>query len=287
MKTLLLAFIALFIASGSDAAGINSFKALNHEVQQGDVIIFQIPAQWMPPATSNPSIFIFGKNYRPNAQGKVLVGVNMEIEPSKYIATFNENGIRSGWDYEEIEVLKSSFETTRTSWYTQKPSQRTDSQFRKILDAFGPKNQSEQDLTNGLGYIDPLGIPRDPIDHFGLIYKNNPYRRHEGVDLRTPIGSEVRAINGGKVVLVARNFRAEGNMVIINHGLGVFSVYMHLSKFRVKEGDTVKQKQVIALSGRTGAGVREPHLHFNVRIQDSYIDPLRFIDTINQYLYVK
>jgi murein DD-endopeptidase MepM/ murein hydrolase activator NlpD len=241
----------------------------------------------MPPATSNPTIYIFEKHYRPNSQGKVFVGVNMETLAGKYAATFYVNGIRQCCDYEEVEVLQTTFEKTRISSYTGKPNSRTDRQKQKIDEAFRTYNEIDKsiDYTGGLGYIDPLPITRDVIDPFGLIYENNPFRRHEGVDLRTSTGNEVRAINAGRAVLVVKGFRAEGNMIIISHGLGIFSVYMHLSKFKVKEGEIVKQKQIIALSGKTGRGVREPHLHFNIKIIDTYVDPLKFIDTINQYLF--
>src|SRR3989344_7792556 len=92
------------------------------------------------------------------------------------------------------------------------------------------------------------------------------------------------AVNSGRVILVAKKFRQEGNMVIVNHGLGIFSVYMHLSKFNVKEGDVVGRGQLVAWSGHTGAGVREPHLHFGVKIHDSYVDSLRFIEIVNSVL---
>lgn len=284
MKITIFVFLILLTRPVANAQSLKTFEVLNPIVQQGDVLIVRISPQWMPPATSNPTIFIFGKHYRPNGQGKVLIGVDVEEKPDKYIATFNENRARSGWDYEEIEVLKTSFDKTRISSFTEEPNPRIGSQYQRIRDTFGVQNQSRPDLTDGLGYVDPLGIVRDAIDPFGFIYTNNPYRSHDGVDLRAKVGTQVRAINSGKVVLVARNFRTEGNMLILSHGLEIFSVYMHLSKFQVKEGDMVKQKQVIALSGRSGRGVREPHLHFNIKIVDSYIDPLKFIDTVNQYI---
>jgi len=278
---------ALAGKSGVEAQ-VRSFYALNSKVEQGGTLVFQVNPQWMPPASeiSGPTIFIFEKHYKPNKEGRVFVGVGLDTEPGKYDATFNENGLWVCCDKEEIEVLVTTFEKTRTSRYTGKPTLRTDRQKRDINKAFdnAMKSDGANDLTEGLGYVDPLCFARDVIDSFGFVYKNNPYRKHEGVDLRVPVGIPVRAVNGGKVILVARNFRAEGNMIILNHGLGIFSVYMHLSKFHIKQGDMVKREQLIASSGRTGAGVREPHLHFKIKIHDVYVDPLEFIETVNQYL---
>lgn len=284
MKTLLLTCAILFLVININAQSPKSFQVLNPIVQQGGILIIQIAPQWMPPATSNPTIFIFGNNYKPNANGKVVIGVSMNFPHGSYGATFNENSLRSGWDIEVIEVVENSFEKTRISSFTGTPNPRTGLQKQKIDAVFGLKNQAEPDLTGGLGYIDPLGMARDVIDPFGYIYENNPHRSHDGVDLRAPVGTPVRSVNNGRVVLVAKKFRTEGNVLIINHGLGIFSVYMHLSKFHVKEGDMVYRNEVIALSGRSGAGVKEPHLHFNIKIRDTYVDPLIFIDTINQYL---
>ena len=75
-------------------------------------------------------------------------------------------------------------------------------------------------------------------------------------------------------------------MVILSHGLGIFSVYMHLSKFEVKLGETVKRGQLVALTGRTGTGINrgDEHLHFSIKIRDAYVDPLEFIDIANEVL---
>ena len=105
----------------------------------------------------------------------------------------------------------------------------------------------------------------------------------------------VKAINSGKVVLAAKGFSLEGNMIIIDHGSGIFSIYMHLSKFNVKQGGFVKAGQVIAVSGKSGRQSNgkpvAPHLHFGVRVGDPadplkfpVVDPLGFIETMNQYL---
>ena len=75
---------------------------------------------------------------------------------------------------------------------------------------------------------------------------------------------------------MARELYYEGNCVVINHGLGFMTIYMHLSKFEVKEGDKVEKGQVIALSGGTGR-VTGPHLHLAVRSSGEYLDPLKLL----------
>ncbi len=99
---------------------------------------------------------------------------------------------------------------------------------------------------------------------------------HKGVDYRAPEGTEVMATNRG-IVRVSKTFRNYGKTVIIDHGLGLMSLYMHLSKSKVKVGDTVARGQVIALSGHSGYTLGA-HLHFAIRINDIGVDPVRFLE---------
>jgi murein DD-endopeptidase MepM/ murein hydrolase activator NlpD len=94
---------------------------------------------------------------------------------------------------------------------------------------------------------------------------------HFGLDFAVPAGTPVHALNSGKVVL-ARFMFFEGNCVVIDHGQGLMSLYLHFSQLKVKEGDTVNTGQEIGLSGGTGRATG-PHLHVAVRWQGVYISP--------------
>lgn len=94
---------------------------------------------------------------------------------------------------------------------------------------------------------------------------------HQGMDLRAETGTPVAAMNSG-LVIVAREMFYEGGFVVIDHGQGLLTLYMHLSEIKVKEGDIVGKRQLIALSGGTGRATA-PHLHVGVRWQGIYIDP--------------
>ncbi len=94
---------------------------------------------------------------------------------------------------------------------------------------------------------------------------------HQGLDFRAETGTPVGAMNSG-VVIVAREMFFEGGFVVIDHGQGLSTLYMHLSEIMVNEGDSVGKQQVIGLSGGTGR-VTAPHLHVGVRWQGFYLDP--------------
>ncbi len=121
----------------------------------------------------------------------------------------------------------------------------------------------------------PFSAPADAAisDVFGSqrIFNGKTSSPHLGLDFRVPSGTPVEAMNDG-TVLLARPLYFEGNFVVLDHGQGLLTIYMHLSEFKVKEGDLVKRGQVIALSGGTGRATG-PHLHVGVRWQGTYLDP--------------
>lgn len=98
---------------------------------------------------------------------------------------------------------------------------------------------------------------------------------HQGIDVGAPTGSNILAAAGGTVVVSTYSYSA-GNYVMINHGGGVYTVYMHASKLLCKVGDTVKQGQVIAKVGSTGYSTG-PHLHFGIRVNGTYVNPSKYV----------
>jgi murein DD-endopeptidase MepM/ murein hydrolase activator NlpD len=94
---------------------------------------------------------------------------------------------------------------------------------------------------------------------------------HRGLDLRSPGGTPVRAAAGG-VVRVARMFRVHGGTIGIDHGQGVTSHYLHLSRLAAKQGTKVKKGQVVGYVGATGFATG-PHLHWGVYVHGTPTDP--------------
>jgi len=108
------------------------------------------------------------------------------------------------------------------------------------------------------------------------VYNGKKKSQHLGLDFRASTGTPVHATNAGTVIL-ARPLYFEGNCVMLDHGQGLVTVYMHLSEFKVKEGDRVAAGQLIALSGGTGRSTG-PHLHFAVRWRGEYLDPRTLLE---------
>ena len=98
---------------------------------------------------------------------------------------------------------------------------------------------------------------------------------HKGTDFRAPTGTPVLAGNSGTVILAQKLFY-EGNCVMVDHGLGLMSISMHLSRIDVKPGQQVTRGQPLGLSGATGR-VTGPHLHWAIRWQGVMFDPVKLL----------
>ena len=116
-----------------------------------------------------------------------------------------------------------------------------------------------------------------PTDSFGTrrMFNGKLASVHKGMDFRAAKGTVVRASNSGIVVL-ARPLYYEGNCVIIDHGLGLYTLSMHFSRIDVHEGQRVATGDKLGLSGATGR-VTGPHLHWAVRWEGAYLDPAKLL----------
>jgi murein DD-endopeptidase MepM/ murein hydrolase activator NlpD len=121
-------------------------------------------------------------------------------------------------------------------------------------------------------------VAGEPTSVFGTkrLYNGKPRSPHPGLDLRASSGTPVESSGEGRVGL-SRDLYYSGNTVIVDHGGGLFTLYAHLSKLLVSEGDEIEAGQVVGLSGATGR-VTGPHLHWGAKIGDRPFDPTALLD---------
>jgi murein DD-endopeptidase MepM/ murein hydrolase activator NlpD len=125
-----------------------------------------------------------------------------------------------------------------------------------------------------------FAAPVDAVvsDAFGTqrTFNGHVQSTHQGLDFAAGAGTPVESVNSG-TVLLAGPLYFEGNCVVIDHGQGLQTLYMHMSEFAVKEGEHVSRGQKLGLVGGTGRATG-PHLHLGVRWRGEYLDPATLLN---------
>lgn len=152
---------------------------------------------------------------------------------------------------------------------------RQEEEARKKAEAAGQKYNTVS--IGNIKFIWPCPASSRVTSGFGG--RNSPTAgassNHQGMDIGAPSGSNIIAAASGTVTIATYSYSA-GNYIMINHGGGVSTVYMHCSQLLVSPGATVKQGQVIAKVGSTGYSTG-PHLHFGVRLNGTYVNPAKYV----------
>jgi murein DD-endopeptidase MepM/ murein hydrolase activator NlpD len=117
----------------------------------------------------------------------------------------------------------------------------------------------------------PVELPLSDVFGTRRTFNGKVQSVHQGLDYAAPTGTPVAAVNAG-TVLLAGPLYFEGNCVVLDHGQGLLTLYLHLSEIRVRQGDRIARGQEIGLSGGTGRATG-PHLHLAVRWQGIYLNP--------------
>lgn len=142
-------------------------------------------------------------------------------------------------------------------------------------------------LVSGCGFAARYRIPGDRLDRIRLHppvagtvssgFGDRSGGRHAGIDILAPAGTEVTTASPGIAKYVGRGKRGYGNVVIIDHGEGITTLYGHLSTIRVQSGETVPAGAVIGTVGRSGNATTH-HLHFELRVDGEAVDPIPYLN---------
>ena len=215
-----------------------------------------------------------------------LAGVSLETVPGAYaLELTGERAASQGPDPKmifssKLTVFRANYPKTEVKLKVEgKFTEPTPEQQKQIEEAQAVKKDYLSRVTPDREWSGQFNAPADAAisDVFNSqrVFNGKTLSSHLGLDFRVPSGTPVAAMNSGKVLL-ARFLYYEGNFVAIDHGQGLLTLYLHLSEFKVKEGDTVKRGQELGLSGGTGRATG-PHLHVAVRWQGTYLDPARLL----------
>jgi murein DD-endopeptidase MepM/ murein hydrolase activator NlpD len=209
-----------------------------------------------------------------------LAGVSQETKPGVYSLELNAENL-SGASSEASISFEKKIRVERQRYprvllkvparYTApSPEDQHEIEQDKAIKAEAFKTVSDEREWKG-SFAPPVEAAISDVFGVERVFNGSVQSTHQGLDFRVPSGTSVAAVNRGRVIL-ARALFFEGNCVVIDHGQGLLTLYLHLSKFLVKEGDDVDKGQAIGLSGGTGRATG-PHLHLAVRWQGVYLDP--------------
>jgi len=212
-----------------------------------------------------------------------FAGVSLETSPGSYALELTGESAAAKQPLtfvHKFSVTRAKYPQIKVALTVEKKfTEPTPEQLKDIEDAKKVKQDFLNRVTPDREWSGNFEAPADAAisDVFGSqrIFNGKAESPHQGLDFRVPTGTPVAAMNDG-TVLLARPLFYEGNFVVLDHGQGLLTLYLHLSEFKVKEGDFVKRGQIIALSGGTGRATG-PHLHVAVRWQGTYLDPARLM----------
>ncbi len=201
-----------------------------------------------------------------NAKNQELANYNHKLKSEQEKAIGAQNKI----DDLQAEIKKQEANIAAM----EKEIERQEAEARKKAEAEG-KTYKTRTLSGGL--IWPCPASSRITSTFGS--RESPTEGassyHKGIDIGAATGSKVIAAASGEVVIATYSASA-GNYVMISHGSGVYTVYMHMSSIAVSEGQEVSQGQTIGAVGSTGYSTGS-HLHFGVRKNGSYVDPMSYV----------
>ncbi len=220
----------------------------------------------LPLAEGGEFLLVLGRD---EASTVTLSVTDKNGEVADYILPVAKNK----WDIQSIKGVEQRKVTPAKEDNAEIAREQTD--VRRALTTLNMQNKSWQN-----GFEIPL---KGTISgNFGnqRIFNGVPKSPHSGTDIAAPEGTPVKAAGDGYVLLNGSNYFYGGNMVILDHGEGLQTIYMHLKKSAVKEGEYVKKGQVVGYVGKTGRATG-PHLHWGASLNNVRFRPHALTELIS------
>jgi Peptidase family M23 len=248
-------------------------------VQPGELVVLSIAA---PDGLTTITVHAFGHAvdaYKAEDGGwRALVGIDLDVKPGTYRVAVQAGSAEGSLD---LAVRPRTFRTrtlTVDPAFVTPPESEQERIVRdaKLLEEVWRSSAPER-LWNG-PFVRPVPQPANSAFGTRSVFNGQPRNAHGGADFLSPAGTPIVAPNAGRIV-VARGLYFSGNTVVIDHGLGMFSMLAHLSAFDVHEGDRVAAGDSVGRVGATGR-VTGPHLHWAVRASGARVDPLSVLEVL-------
>ena len=259
--------------------------------KQGQILVVTVPVEGVPTEVVGtfmertiPFFIRPGRDHQ--AHYTALLGLDMEDHPGRHTFTvdvkYPDTSRRRSYD---ILVMDEKFPVQ----HLRLPKDKVDLDEESLVRVRAEQEQvraalsvlSSQRYWSGT-FIEPVSGTVSGAFGRARIINGETKNPHNGEDISAPMGTDVVAMNDGVARLTVEHFFS-GKGIFVDHGLGLYSMYFHLSEILVKDGEPVKRGQVI---GKVGASGRAsgPHLHLGVRLNGARVDPFALIHLPTQEL---
>ncbi len=224
---------------------------------------------------TNPAnkVFLLDREVDVSDKGHFVFGLGRDTAKQIELVVTNPAGEKQSYQY---AVKQRNYATQKIEGVEQKyvapppeVSQRIKREAAKVWQA---RQQVTESFEYTLGFDWPAEGPVTGVYGSQRVFNGVPKRPHYGLDIAGPVGTKVIAPAAGRVSLTDDNMYYSGGTLIVDHGYGVSSTFIHLSKILVEEGDYVDRGQPIAEIGATGR-VTGPHLDWRINWFDQRLDP--------------
>jgi murein DD-endopeptidase MepM/ murein hydrolase activator NlpD len=271
------AALVLIVVAVTAAAPALAVVETARSVQPGEVVVLTVNSTAV---VTGLRVRAFDRTLVPfrvdDRSWRVLVGIDLDVKPGPHVVAIDADTSEGPTAVAHtLRVTAKTFPTRRLTVaerYVNPPP----AVLKRIGDEAGRLNRIWAGSAGTQLWTTPFvaPVPQAANSAFGSrsVFNGQPRSPHGGADFPSPAGTPVKAPSAGRIVL-ADNLYYTGNTVVIDHGLGLVSLFAHLSKLDVSQDDTVVAGNVIGLVGATGR-VTGPHLHWTVRADGARVDPL-------------
>jgi murein DD-endopeptidase MepM/ murein hydrolase activator NlpD len=274
-------FVGLLFGSVPTAQGADGY----YSGKQGHIVVVKVPTDdavaQLQGKFLGRSIRFFPDPRLEEPKGFVgLLGIDLQDEPGSHELTVEAQSGESRQTFRyQVLVQKEKFHVEHLTL----PKDKVDLDDKAVARWKAEQEQVKTALATDSqvklwqpGFVEPVNGRRTGIFGSVRIMNGQPRNPHNGEDISAPLGTDVLATNDGIVRLTVEHFFS-GKGIFVDHGLGFYSMYFHLSEVLVKDGDQVKAGQVVGKVGATGRATG-PHLHWGVKLNGARVNPYALLD---------
>ncbi|MGH8738050.1 MAG: peptidoglycan DD-metalloendopeptidase family protein [Burkholderiales bacterium] len=206
------------------------------------------------------------------ARWLAVVGIPLDAKPGGYAVRVQDRSFGFSVRDKQYAVQRITIKDERKVEPTAQDLRRIQRESAIIHAALAAwRDKQNVALQFDLPVLGPVSSP------FGLrrVFNGEPRNPHSGLDIAVPAGTRIHAAAPGRVAAIG-DFFFDGNMVMIDHGQGLVTMYAHMEKVLVKKGQRVARGEVIGLVGQTGRATG-PHVHWGVSLNNARVDPTLFL----------